>query len=491
MAGRTPISSTNLPTDPIYWIDAFDIRSSFNDGSGFPITVTYSLIESGNTPGGDAYRTATNGEKTNIQNSLAAIGSNSGLNFLQVSGNDADILVGASSADRGGIYGITYPSTSGSTHVVAFDAPYSNANGLANNSYIYVHELLHAVGLGHSTSVFGNNDGIPNSEYTGTTLFGSWGSGWDGAPQLFDLAALQYLYGPDTSVRSGNTTYTPDLNAFSPTANNDENTLLWDGGGYDTLDFSDRTDNINVSLNPGDISQVGTSSSLILAAGTFSINYNTQIEQLISGSGNDVLTASDWGSDISGGAGNDQINGGRGNDTVTDSDGRDTVDAGDGNDRVGLISGTNVVHGGEGGDLIVGGFGNDDLSGDAGNDVIRGDISTRLFGSDTIAGGRGDDLLEGRGGVDTFVFNTGDGDDTIGALSINYNTVGNSSVTGADFVSGVDLVKLLGFGLANAAAALAKVTDVDGVATFSDLGTSITFAGLTANDLSADDFILV
>lgn len=159
--------------------------------------------------------------------------------------------------------------------------------------------------------------------------------------------------------------------------------------------------------------------------------------------------------------------------------------------RVGLISGKNVVSGGDGNDLIVGGFDADNLSGGAGADIIRGDVSKRLFGNDRIEGGAGNDLLEGRGGVDTFVFKTDDGFDTIGALKIDYDTPANTTVKRADFVSGVDIIELSGFGLANTDAAFEKVTDVDGVATFNDQGTTITFAGLTVADLTADDFILV
>lgn len=204
-----------------------------------------------------------------------------------------------------------------------------------------------------------------------------------------------------------------------------------------------------------------------------------------------TTTGSDEGDIVTGNTGNDVINAGLGDDIIVDTGGDDIVDAGGGDDRVGLLSGMNSVSGGDGADLIVGGFGNDTLSGDAGMDVIRGDVSTNLAGSDRIDGGAGNDLLEGRGGADTFVFGAGDGADTIGALEIDYVTPANTTVTGADFVSGVDRIELEGFGFTDGAAALAAVTDVNGVATFSSAGTVITFAGLTADDLSADDFILV
>jgi len=90
------------------------------------------------------------------------------------------------------------------------------------------------------------------------------------------------------------------------------------------------------------------------------------------------------------------------------------------------------------------------------------------------------------------MFATNDGDDTIGTLDIDFDTPSNSTVTGADFTSGADQIALdAGFGFADGAAALAQVADVNGVAVFDDQGTTITFAGLTVADLSADDFLIL
>jgi Ca2+-binding RTX toxin-like protein len=191
---------------------------------------------------------------------------------------------------------------------------------------------------------------------------------------------------------------------------------------------------------------------------------------------------------IAGSFGNDTLNGNPGNDVILDAGGNNIVNGGVGDDRIGLLSGNNTVSGGADNDLIIGGYDNDTLNGDAGNDVVVGDVSAYVGGADRIAGGTGNDLLEGRGGADTFVFNTGDGVDTIGALTLDLVTPANSTVSGADFQSGVDIILLDGFGITTGAAALAKVSDVAGVATFVDQGTTITFAGLATADLSVDDF---
>lgn len=91
--------------------------------------------------------------------------------------------------------------------------------------------------------------------------------------------------------------------------------------------------------------------------------------------------------------------------------------------------------------------------------------------------------------TDQFIFTTGDCNDTIGMLDID-TAARTAIVSGANFDSRVDQIVLIGFGYANAAEAFSHVFDVDGVATFDDQGTTITFAGLIAADLSVDDFFL-
>ena len=44
-------------------------------------------------------------------------------------------------------------------------------------------------------------------------------------PQLYDVAALQYLYGANIVTRSGNNTYVADASIKT----------IWDGGGIDVI----------------------------------------------------------------------------------------------------------------------------------------------------------------------------------------------------------------------------------------------------------------
>ncbi|MDE7251322.1 MAG: hypothetical protein K2O32_00045 [Acetatifactor sp.] len=67
-----------------------------------------------------------------------------------------------------------------------------------------------------------------------------------------------------------------------------------------------------------------------------------------------------------------------------------------------------TFYGGEGNDTIYGGGGNDVLYGEEDDDVLYGED-----GDDVLVGGAGDDYLNGGYGADTYIYNLGDGNDTI------------------------------------------------------------------------------
>ncbi|MEX0958666.1 MAG: calcium-binding protein [Burkholderiales bacterium] len=116
-------------------------------------------------------------------------------------------------------------------------------------------------------------------------------------------------------------------------------------------------------------------------------------------------------------AGDDRIYGGAGDDWVFGEGGNDLVDGGSGNDVLFGDAGDDVLVGGSGDDLLVGdnptmvtagNEGNDYLDGGAGNDTLYGN-----GGDDVLIGGAGNDVLHGGTGKDTYIFNRGDGSDTI------------------------------------------------------------------------------
>lgn len=111
---------------------------------------------------------------------------------------------------------------------------------------------------------------------------------------------------------------------------------------------------------------------------------------------------------LTGTAGGDVLSGGGGDDILSTLEGDDYLIGGAGNDQLDGGAGLDDLYGGEGDDHLIGGTGKDYLLGGAGNDTLDGGA-----GNDVLTGGTGDDLLKGGTGDDLYIFNRGDGKDTI------------------------------------------------------------------------------
>lgn len=138
----------------------------------------------------------------------------------------------------------------------------------------------------------------------------------------------------------------------------------------------------------------------------------------------------------------------------TGTAGADHLTGGLGNDQLRGLSGH---------DTLIAGAGNDRLSGDAGNDVLYGGT-----GRDVIDGGTGRDTLFGGSGADVFVFQQGDGIDSL-----------------RDFQNGFDRIQVEGV---RGFSALAFSTAVGG--TWVDYGNGAVYVrGMTPAQFDASDFI--
>ncbi|HAT1603872.1 TPA: hypothetical protein I8Y23_000144 [Raoultella planticola] len=103
------------------------------------------------------------------------------------------------------------------------------------------------------------------------------------------------------------------------------------------------------------------------------------------------------------------------------------------------------IHAGGGNDVLTGDSGNDALYGEAGDDTLDGS-----FGNDLLSGGTGNDLLKGGYGDDTYLFNAGDGQDTIiessgaDSLRLGEGLMAEQAVLSRQRVQGYDSL-VLGF----------------------------------------------
>ena len=188
--------------------------------------------------------------------------------------------------------------------------------------------------------------------------------------------------------------------------------------GTDTLTYAGTTATVIVDL------ATGAASGFTSIAG---------IENVVGGSGNDILT---------GGAGTNTLAGGAGNDTFVVNDATDVVSEANGVtggvDTINSLSNAYALTDADVENLTFIGEGNFTGTGNGSDNVITGGSGSNVLngngGKDTLIGGEADDVMNGGAGNDTFVFAPGFGNDTISQFDAN--------PTG-----GQDLLDLTGLGI--------------------------------------------
>lgn len=236
-----------------------------------------------------------------------------------------------------------------------------------------LHEIGHSLGLGHPGPYNGwagyARDAVweqDTRQYSTMSYFDAYFSGADhggyhaATPLLFDILAIQDIYGPDMTTRLGETVYgfnaTAGSDAFDFTVNQAPVVAIWDAGGEDTLDLSGYAMNQAVSLIAGVHSDIGGLTANLAVA------YGAVIEHAVGGDGDDT---------IEGNAANNHLRGGDGGDRLQGGGGDDTLDGGPGADIAVYAAGLNAFTISPAGDdaLFVRWSGADGL--DEGRDEVR------------------------------------------------------------------------------------------------------------------------
>lgn len=348
----------------------------------------------------------------------------------------------------------------------------------------YVHEIGHALGLGHmgdyngyasytENAVFANDSYQVSvmsyfSQTENPTVDGDYADPI--TAMMADILAIQTIYGAagESSATSGDTIYGIGTNLDNIFGELLEEAIsgqtsakysgeavavtIYDESGTDTLNFSTLSTSDYIDLRQESFSNVGGYDGILAIA------RGTTIENVYSGGGNDTLAGNGADNLMNAGQGSDRAYGYSGSDTLLGEDGNDRLFGGGGRDR--LYGGTgddslvgngqnDKLYGGEGSDTLAGGSGKDKLFGGDGIDTLSGngkrDVMFGEAGDDLLSGGGGRDRMLGGAGNDRLYGNKGHdrllgniGDDTLGGGEGNDTLIGGAgddSLTGG---SGAD-----------------------------------------------------
>ena len=288
--------------------------------------------------------------------------------------------------------------------------------------YIFLHEIGHALGLGHAGPYNGSADYDIDAVYANDTTAWSVMSYFDSDEQFFfngtfrdpigpmagDIRAIWDMYGAQV-MNSEDDVYSynylgddeelvsdgifaifqrlqsgPDPS--SPTSGRNPVTIV-DHGGMDEIRVVTDFLASKIDLRDGHWSQLAReSNNVFIAEGSI-------IENATTGKRHDWLNGNDIANILNAGAGNNTLNGFGGDDLLISLDGDDVANGGKGNDEIRTGEGQDILTGGSGSDLLIGGLGSDSYDGGSGTDTVSYEdigfgVTVDLYnsGADTGAG---------------------------------------------------------------------------------------------------------
>lgn len=317
-----------------YWIDTGWAPHRFNVRPGDVLTVNISGLQRDN--------------QTTARAALDAWTGVSGIRFTETTGN-AQI---AFTEIYSGAYASSTTDSKGFISSSAINVEKSWANGSWYKLQTFIHEIGHALGLGHGGKYNGSADFNSQALYQEDSWqrsvmsyfdqdqnpYASADSAFVVTPMMADIFAIQNLYGRPTNTRINNDVYGDFRTILESGTSIQVGTAstIYDGGGIDTFNFSQRSANQVIDLREGAFSDIdGARGSLAIALGTV-------IENAVTGGG--------W-------------------DRITGNDAANRLEAGDGKDTILGLGGDDILIGGRDADALTGGAGVDRLHGGAGHDV--------------------------------------------------------------------------------------------------------------------------
>lgn len=358
----------------------------WNDGGtwGQPVTVTYSFMDA--VPdyygSGDItdFQVFNDTMKAVAQECLAQYAAIANISFVEVSDSvGGQIRFGTNDQASSAGYAY-YPSSSGIGGDVWLnnDESYNMAPAAGNYGYLtMIHEIGHALGMKHPGN-YGSDDEGPylsgsydSTDYT-VMSYNTTGSPYASSLGPYDIATIQFLYGPTGAATIGR--------------------MQAAGDGATALYGSSSVDDV-----------------------------------LLGGAGNDTLSGYGGSDQMLGKGGADYIVGGGGAELVYGNRDADSIWGGDDSDTLYGGQQDDQMVGGYGADVVYGNYGTDNMWGSSGADVMYGgqdgDVLSGGADSDTLYGNLGNDYLAGNSGYDIFYMSNNSGQDTVGDFEAYTDTL--------------------------------------------------------------------
>ncbi|MYN09781.1 DUF4214 domain-containing protein ['Massilia aquatica' Lu et al. 2020] len=310
-----------------YWIDALTYESAFTTANTVQHVVYYSFAQAAasffTTTDLDGFHPFNAEQKSYALQAMAYASSLLNVRFVETASADTpySIVFGYNRQPTSGGYAASIYGGHASVLMVG-STKWTETPSTDNGKEMWrilLHELGHSLGLKHPFDL--PPAVLPAAEDKTSVTVMSYTEDRSGSDSYhvyapFDIAALQALYGVAPQAHAGDSVYALDAGASS---------MIWDGGGSDTIDGSALKQDLTLYLEAGYWSHIGAKAATITAPGQVTINFGSDIENGFGGAGNDRLTGNALDNRLAGAAGNDVLTGGAGNDRMDGGAGLDTA----------------------------------------------------------------------------------------------------------------------------------------------------------------------